>query len=297
MLNRYAQIGFFATALGLSACASIGSYDLVKTQSSLSSTLQTTEGLVQKAQRDFLEKKSLLENLSTAGSPNFRENQDELAARLKRMETHLNEVITTRKEMVDAKSDLASLGYQRTKVSSNDKEYPLVEDAVSRFERAAGRTNSGLVDYSRESNSLADLVVAKKLFYQFDVGEFQKRVQKSIVSANEIQKVMLRELNRADITVTNWNKPETKPEQEQLFEQMHSSAKEYSSKARQLSTISKNVQTATMGSSRISTLDKEWPEVQKLLGEFDSTLIEMQSLNERFNRQNESFRNPAKRVR
>lgn len=297
MLNDFARILLFAFFAALAACASTGAYDLPKTQNALSSTLQTTEGIVQKAQRDFLEKKSLFENLSKGGSATFRENQDDMGARLKRMETHLTEITNLRKEMVDAKSDLASLGYQRTTVASGDKEYPLVEDAVTRFERAAGRTNSALVDYSRESNSLADVVAAKKLYYNFDVNEFQKRVQKSIQTANDNQKVMLRELNRAESVMNNWSKTEGKAEQEELFNQMHSSAKEYSTKAGQLSSLSKSVHSATMGSARVSTLDKEWPEVQKLVGEFDSLLIELQSINERFNRQNESFRNPAKRVR
>jgi hypothetical protein len=293
---NHRPIVFILAALLFTGCASTSTYDLPKTQAQLSTTLQTTESIVQKAQRDFQEKKLLLDNLNKAGSANYRENESDLNGRLKRMEQSLAEITAGRKEMVDAKSDLASLGYNRTQVGSADKEYPLVEEAVARFEKAAGRTNSALLDYSRESNSLADTVANKKLFFNFDVAEFQKRVQKNIQISSENQRVMLKELNRAENVLNNWNKPEGKEAQEQVFDQMHSIAKEYSLKAGRFAELSKSVHAATMGNARVSTLDKEWPEVQKLVGEFEQTSLELSSLNEKFQTQVNLFRNPAKRV-
>ncbi len=296
-MRHVSRVPFFVLYFGLVACASTGSYDLPKTQAQLSSSLQTTEGIVQKAQVDFTEKKALVENLKKGASPAYKESEADLTGRIKKMEQSLSEITASRKAMVDANSDLASLGYKRSQVLAGEKEYALVEDAVLRFERAAGQTNSSLLDYSRESNSLADLVARKKLYYNFDVNEFQKRVKKSIEVSTENQKVMLRELNRAENILNNWNKPEGKAQQEETFNEMHAIAKEYSSKAGKFSELSKSVHAATAGQARVSTLDKEWPDVQKLVNEFDRLSGELSGINDRFQSAVDIFRNPSKRVR
>jgi hypothetical protein len=295
-MNRF-RILLSTLALTLAACASVSSYDVPKTQAQLSQSLQKTESIVQKAQGDFSEKKALLENLKKGGSPAFKEIEGDLTARLKSMEKSLADITASRKEMVEANSDLASLGYGRSEVLAGTREYGLVEDSVKRFERAAGVTNSALLDYSRESNTIADLVSQKKLYYNFDVAEFQKRVQKNIQISNDNQKAMLKELNRAENVLNNWNKTEGRDQQEAAFNDMMATTKEYAAKAARFPELSKAVYNATMGSGRISTLDKEWPEVQKLVNEFDRLTGELISINDKFQNQVDLFRNPSKRVR
>lgn len=286
----------FTLALTLGACASMTSYDLPKTQAQLGQALQKTEGIVQKAQGDYDEKKLLVSNLKKAGAPAFKELETDIDRRIKNMETSLGSITASRKEMVEAKSDLASLGYQRKQVLSGEKEFGLVDEAVKRFERAAGTTNSALLDYSRESNSLADLVSQKKLYYQFDVGDFQKRVQKSIQVSTENQKTMLRELNRGE-NILNGASSEDRLQREGTYNEMQETAKEYSSKAGRYSEISKAVNVLTGGTAKYSTLEKNWTEVLELVREHDQLSNELAGIYGRFQTQMDLLRNPSKRVR
>jgi hypothetical protein len=198
--------------------------------------------------------------------------------------------------MAEANGDIAALSYNRQSVRSDEKEYPRVDEAVKRFEAAAEELNSAVVDYSRESNSMADLIAQKKLYYNFDVADFQKRVQRNINVAQENLKVMERELKRSEAVLAS-TKSENRKTREEIFGEMRAAANDYSAKANRFSEINREVNTSVMGAAKISSLDPHWPEVQKLVAEFDAGVLELAKINETFLNKVEAFRHPNRRVK
>jgi hypothetical protein len=212
------------------------------------------------------------------------------------MDESLQEVIVQKRNMSVANGEIASMAYARESVRSDEKEYPRVDEAVKRFEAAAAELNSAVVDYSRESNSMADLIANKKLYYYFDVAEFQKRVQRNINVAQENLKVMEREIKRSESVLAS-AKGESHDKREDIFTEMRGAASDYSVRANRFAEINREVNAAVMGAAKISSLDPQWTPVQKLVQEFDRTVLELADINERFQQKVEAFRNPSRRVR
>lgn len=275
----------------LTACGSVRVFELPKVQQNLQSTLQKSESIAQKAQNDFKDKKMLIDNLSGSDAPAFKQNETVVRNRLNAMDDALQSIIVEKRNMTEANADIASLSYSRQSVRSDEKEYPTVEEAVKRFEAAAARLNASVLDYSRESNSMADLIAEKKLYYNFEVADFQKRVQRNIKTAQDNQKVMERELRRTE-AVLNSSKAATRRAQEEIFSEMSGAANDYSTRANRFAEINREVNTAVMGAARISSLDPNWPKVQNLVSEFDRTVLELADINERFMTKVKSFRSP-----
>jgi hypothetical protein len=276
----------------LNACGSVRVFELPKVQQNLQSTMQKSDVIAQKAQKDFDEKKRLIDNLSGSSTPTFKQNEAALRSRLEAMDEALQNIIVEKKSMSEANGDVASLSYSRQSVRSNEKEYPKVEEAVNRFEKAAARLNFSVLDYSRESNSMADLITQTKLYYNFDVADFQKRVQRNIKTAQDNHKVMERELRRSE-AVINSNQTATRQAQEEILSEMSAAATDYSTRANRFAEINREVNTTVMGAARISSLDPNWPSVQALVSEFDRTVLELADINERFMTKVKAFRSPS----
>jgi hypothetical protein len=276
---------------GLNACGSVRVFELPKVQQNLQSALQKSESIAQKAQNDFIEKKMLIDNLSGSNAPAFKQNETTVRTRLNAMDDALQSIVVEKRNMSEANGDIASLSYSRKSVRSDEKEYPTVEEAVKRFETAAARLNASVLDYSRESNSMADLIEQKKLYYNFDVAEFQKRVQRNINTAQDNQKVMERELRRTEAAL-NSSQASARGAQEEIFSAMSGAANDYSARANRFAEINREVNTAVMGAARISSLDPNWPKVQNLVAEFDRTVLELAEINERFMAKVKAFRSP-----
>ncbi len=287
---------FLFMIINMCACGSVQVFELPRVQQNLQVTLQKSENIAQKSQIDFSEKKMLLDNLAKSNAPLFVQNETTIRQRLRAMDEALQDMIVEKKNMSEANGEIASLSYNRETVRSDEKEYSTVEDAVKRFEAAAAELNAAVVDYSRESNSMADLIAQKKLYYNFDVAEFQKRVQRNILVAQENQKVMEREIKRSE-AVLNSSKAEKRRAQEDIFSEMRGAANDYSARANRFSELNREVNASVMGAARISTLDPHWPAVQKLVAEFDRTVLELADINEKFLSKVESFRNPSRRIK
>lgn len=289
-------IAFLGLSTALGACGSVRVFELPKVQQNLQTTLQKSESIAQKAQNDFAEKKLLVDNLAKSNAPLFKQNENEIRQRLRAMDDSLQDIIVEKKNMSEANGDIASLSYSRASVRSDEKEYPKVEEAVKRFEAAAAELNSAVVDYSRESNSMADLVEKKKLYYNFDVADFQKRVQRNVVIAQDNFKVMEREIKRADAMMET-ARPAHKHAQQEILGELRATADEYSIRANRFAEINREVNAAVMGAAKISTLDPHWQQVQKLVAEFDRIVIELANINEKFQASVEAFRNPSRRIK
>jgi hypothetical protein len=277
----------------LSGCASIRVFDMPKVQNELSTAYQNAENVVQKANTDYNEKKSMIARLAKIHAAGFQDAQAELNQKMSVMKNDLDEMTAEKRKMSEANSQIVALGYNRTKVNSTDPQYDRIDQAVQQFESAAKLLNASSADYTANSNALSDLAAAKKLYYNFDVAEFQKRIQQNVRIAQGNQGVMEDELNRCQTLVDNWPKTRGRAEAGKLYSTMVETAQNYSMKAQHLSQLSHDMADATAGYARVSSLESNWPQVQKIINDFDRSNQELSDINALFAKQASAFKTLA----
>ena len=294
-MRKLCLVNFLIAPLLLVGCSSTPVLELPKVQRGLAEKLVSSEGLVQKASTDYREKKALYDNLAKLNSQTFKEADKDLAAYLRRMFDHLNEVNSARKEMTEENGDVASLSYQKSKVYGDDKQFPLVTEAMNRFDLAQNKLQQSLLNYSRESNSMADLVQEKKLFFTFDVAEFQARIQKSVTGMQDKLKLMQRDLMRAETVVNDWNKEDSRADLEAAFEEMKAVAGDYGHQAQTLVSLSRDMQGLTNSQAKVTSFDPNWSQIQKLISDRDQATAEISKIEDKFSKATEKFRKISKR--
>lgn len=283
-------------ALLLSACATVHTYDLGKIQGELSQSVQNTEAVMQKSQTDFREKTALYENLRKTPNADFTAIESKLRRHLANMKSTLATMTDRRKTLNEANGQIAAMAYSHKQVRSDEAEYPRVDETLRQFQTSLQEVNAAVLDYSRESNSMADEVADHKLFYNFDVAEFQKRVQQTIKAAQATLENMRRDLTRSQTSLSTWTPPESQPAAEGIFKEMETSAQDYSTKAQKLSQIAQDMHDLVMGSAHITTLDPNWPQARELIDRLDSAISSLNESNSKFQTELERFRNPVKRA-
>jgi DNA repair exonuclease SbcCD ATPase subunit len=278
----------------LASCSTTPVLELPKVQRSLAEKLVSSEDLVQKASTDYREKKALYDNLAKINSPAFKDSDKELGSYLRRMYEHLNEVNGARKEMAEASGDVASLSYHKSEVSADDPQFALLTDATKRFDVAQAELQQSLLDYSRESNSMADLVQAKKLFFTFDVVEFQARIQKTMTGMQEKEKLMQRDLMSAEKIVNEWAKEDSRADLEALFEELKNLTDDYGARAQTLVSNSREMQGLTNSQGKVTSFDPNWAQIQKLISSTDQTISEVAKIEEKFSKAKDKFHKRVK---
>lgn len=284
------MIVFLAT---LSGCASIRVFDMPKVQNELSTAYQNAENVVQKANSDYSEKKGMLARLGKINAAGLQGAQTEINQKMNAMKNDLDEMTGAKRKMSEANSQIVALGYNRAKINSTDPQYERIDQAVQQFEGAAKLLNASSADYTSNSNALSDLAAAKKLYYNFDVAEFQRRIQQNVRIAQGNQGVMEEELNRCQSLVDNWPKTHGRNEAGKLYSTMVETAQNYSMKAQHLSQLSHDMADATAGYARVSSLESNWPQVQKIISDFDRSNQELSEINALFAKQSSSFKTLA----
>lgn len=293
---RFRSIFPIFVGLFVSGCATVNVYDMPSVQANLSTALQHSEQITQKAQNDFSEKKTLVDNLSKMNTPAQREAQTGLRAYITQMQASLDRIAGHRKAILAANAEIASLAYGKREVQSGQREYAGVDSSVKSFEAAADEINLELVNYSRASNSLAEEVSTKKLFFGFEPADFHKRVQQSIRVSQENLRTMQNGMDRnQEILGHSSIQPSAKKIQQDILSNMEMIAKQYTAKAQRFSEINREVQALTPA-GRITSLDPNWNRVQKLVNEYELNLQEVVQLNARFQQAGEAFRDPSKRA-
>jgi hypothetical protein len=278
----------------LASCSTTPALELPKIQRSLAEKLVRSEDLVQKASTDYREKKALYDNLAKINSPAFKDSDKELGSYLRRMYEHLNKINGARKEMAEASGDIASLSYHKSEVSADDPQFALVADATKRFDVAQAELQQSLLDYSRESNSMADLVQTKKLFFTFDVVEFQARIQKTMTAMQAKERLLQRDLMSAEKVVNEWTKEDSRADLEALFEEMKNLTDEYGSHAQTLVSNSREMQGLTNSQGKVTSFDPNWAQIQKLISSTDQTIGEIAKIEEKFSKAKDKFHKRAK---
>jgi hypothetical protein len=286
---------FTVSALVFQGCASVNTFDVPKTQQSLSEAMRRSDEVMQKAQNDFAEKKALIDSLGKGGAPAFHAAEGDLRARLQEMQGHLDTMTVERKKMLDANSDIASLGYGRERLTASDREFNKFDAAVKEFRRSADNANRAVSEYSGLSNALTDRIAEQKLFQSFQSSDFHHRVQQNVKVSQDNAANMQQELNRADALLDHGaaNKAARK-KLEGLYASMRSQATAYTERAQRLAQISHEMRQVTVD-ERVTSIDPEWPRAQKLITELDQVVHELEQLNVKFQKSAEDFRNSAKR--
>lgn len=280
-------IGFFA------GCASLKVYEMPKVQAELSKAFSDSEDVAQKMKTDFVEKQGVITHLKKTKSTQLQGVLGQIETHMKAMETSLEDIAQQKRKMSEANAQVVALAYNRDKVHSHESEYARIEEAVRQFELAAKTLNASAQDYSVESNALAKLVADRKLFFNFDVAEFQQKIDGQIRSAQSFQGQMKTEIERGNALVLNWPKVTGRQEAESILKQMVNSAQEFTQKAQKLSLISRDLDRVTMGYAKVSTTEKVWPEVQKLLNENDRATKELAERQAEFTKLNQALRKSA----
>lgn len=269
--------------LVVAGCASVKTFTMGKVEEQLTSAYQNSDELSQKMQDDFAQKKNLLESLSKGKTSAYKESEADLQGRLKRMQAALEQSVQQRQIMTDAKAEVAALAYSHKKISGDQPEYARTEEAVHQFEGAATAFNSAAINYSRESNALADAVTVKKLYFNFDVPEFQKKAEKSIATALENEKLMEREIHRTEDIARSYSADaEASAPVEQIVTQMKSIAQDHNAKILRLREISQQMNQLAKGQSKIASTSPNWSDVQRAVIDFDKATLSVGELFKEF---------------
>lgn len=277
----------------LSGCASIRVFDMPKVQNELSTAYQNAENVVQKANTDYNEKKSMMARLGKINASGLQGAQTDLNQKMTAMKTDLDTMAAQKRKMSEANSQIVALAYNREKVNSTDPQYDRIDQAVNQFEDAAKLLNASSADYTANSNAMSDIAATKKLYYNFDVAEFQRKIQQNVRVAQGNQGVMEEELNHCQALIDNWPKTHGRAEASKLYSTMVETAQNYSMKAQHLSQLSHDMADATAGYARVSSLESNWPQVQKIINDFDRSNQELGELNALFAKQASEFKTLA----
>jgi hypothetical protein len=269
-----------------------------QTEKTLSEAMKQTDTATEKATRDLKEKKLLVENLSRSRVPGaqqkeFKAREKELKSLLVQMQNDLDTIGASRKKMAIANSEVVSIGYNHSEIKSSQPEYERVTSSVQDFEAAAGEVNAMLEDYAMTSNSFTDVVENNKLLMKFEPGEFVRRVQGSVRTAQETSANMRSELEHADQTIDQTpEQSRVRKAMQKLNSDLHGIAESYTRKAQRFQGIANQVREVT-ADARITSLDPEWPKIQKLIYEFEVIDIELKQLQNRFFNETESLKNQS----
>jgi len=262
----------------VAACASVQTFNMPKVEDNLNRAFQKSEEISGNMKEDFNQKKNLLDSLRKTKSSAFKESESELKNKLAAMEKHLNEASGHSKTMTEAKGHVVALGYAKPKIRGDEPEYARVEEAVKDFETAAAAFTASASEYSRESNSLADVVANKKLYFNFEVADFQKKVQQSISSSQENAKIMDREIQRTEDIRNSFEDESRRIPVEQALAQMISVQKEHTQKIKELNELNSQMVTLAQGQAKIPSTMPNWSEVQRVVSESDRASLTLNEL-------------------
>lgn len=263
------------TALVL-GCASVRGPDVSRLQNEMSRSLQATEDVLQKTHADYNEKSRLIDNLSKADTPEYRASELELKQQLTAMKLTLEQVDEQHKVMRAANSEMASVAYSAANTETGDNPNAnKANELMSKFKASTDAMNAALLNYSRESNRLTDLVAQKRLFVSFDVTAFKRRLEQTIKTAQTNRETMQRELTRGQQLVNHAPGSEAVRNRSLLLVEMGQIAQEYTTRAQGLAQLAQDMDAISMGGAQISSLDDRWPKAQKISDELDRAILDL----------------------
>jgi hypothetical protein len=270
------------TLLFTAACASIKTFDMPKVEDNLSRAFQKSEEVSAEIKGDFEQKKTLMESLRKGKSPKFKEIEPDLKSKMTELEKHLATAGKQVKAMMEAKGNISAISYSRKKVHGDEPQYATVDEQVRAFESAAAEFNQAAAQYSRTTNSLADMVAIKRLYFNFDVAEFQKKAQKALDAARENSQQMDREIKRTEDIRASFEDEARRAPMDQLLAQMDAIRKEHGQKYQLLANSMTEMGNLAQGQSKIPSIAANWNEVQRVVNDSERTSATLNELFKEF---------------
>lgn len=267
----------------LTGCASFGGYNLPVIQKEFQTVIQRNEPLVSKANGDYVEKKVLVEILAKSAQPNWLAAAPQANAKFEEMTKVLPSVNHARAQLSELNGQISALSYNRVKVGRDDEAYERADTIVHEFDTASKSISDQLNLYTRATNDLSDIIAENKLFLLVDIGDFQKRVQTVIVASNNTIREMNNELGRSERILNLSDSADQLSESQTIYEKMGASAKDFSKEAQKLPELSARVKESTMGNAKISSVDSNWPQMQKYMTELEGINIKLAEQKKYFN--------------
>lgn len=287
------QLGLGLVIFGLAGCAATKSFHMSRVEDQLSKAYQSSEEISSQVQADLVEKKNLRDTLAKGKSASYKEVEPQVKTKLAAMETLVDGMLKSRKKMAEARGQVTALSYSHKKIGADQPEYARVEEFVKDFESATKDFNAAAGQYSRESNTLAELVAQKKLYFNFEVGDFQRKVQKALSAAQDNSKFMDQELERAEKIVNSFE-GEQHTVASALYQQMANAASDHNKKAEHLSTLNSQMNNLAGGQSKIASTSPGWSEVQRVVSESERATFSLNELYKEFQNKTDKFRASTK---
>jgi hypothetical protein len=275
----------------VAACASTKTFTMAKVEDNLSRAFQKSQDISADMNSDFEQKKVLMEALRKSKPPKFKEVEADLKIKISAMEKQLSAAQKQAKIMMEARGNITALGYARKEIRADQPEYTRVEESVREFETAAVDFTSAASEYSRETNSLADLVAAKRLFFNFEVAEFHKKTQKAVDAARENARLMEREIHRSEEIRNSFEDEAAKVPVDQALEQMNTIYKDHANRIQELTNLLTEINNLTKGQSRIPSTSANWSEIQRVVNDTDRGAVTLNNLFKDFQQKVDQVRN------
>lgn len=287
------QLGWGLSFLWLASCATTKSFHMARVEEQLSKAYMSSEEVSSQVQADLAEKKGLRDSLARGKTEGYKEVEPQIKNKLVTMESLAMQMLKARKQMMEARAQVTALSYSHKKITSDKPEYARVEEFVKDFEAGAMEFNTHAAAYSRESNTLAELVAQKKLYFNFEVADFQKKIARSLESARSNSKFMDQELERAQKIVSSFE-GEQQTLADALYQQMANAASDYNKKAEYLSTLSSQMNNLAGGQAKIPSTSPNWKEVQQAVTDSERATFSLNELYKEFQNKTEKFRMSTK---
>ncbi|MGE4130457.1 MAG: hypothetical protein AB7F86_02400 [Bdellovibrionales bacterium] len=276
------------------SCATVKSFKSGQVEQQTNQAFESAEEVNQRMKADFEVKKKLIADLRKQKSPKLKKVDDQVKQKLNFMESNLSAADGHRKKMTETKAQIAALTYGKKQVKGDEPAYSQLEEQVQSFEDAAKDFNAAVADYTRESNGLAELVAAQKLYFNFDVDEFQARVKMAIRSSNGNSKTMGQEIDRTQKIVNSFSEGEARTAAEQILNNMTNLSEENSNKIKQMNDLSEQLKDLAKGQSRIPSTSPDWGKLQEIVNDFERTSLAAGELNREFQIQVDRMRQASR---
>ncbi len=293
-MSNALNLGRLIFVLFLVSCASVKTFHMGDTTDQLAKAHAKSEEILTHSEEDFRQKKDLMDNLAKAKSSTFKESEQDLKERLKRMQSHLQSAQSHRKLMAETLNEVENLARQHKKIPGDQPEYAKVEGYVGLFEKATQDFNAAIADYSRESNSFATEVANRKLFFNFEAGAFAEKLRKSIASGQTQAATQAQELSRAQNILESFESGDARLAAEQLHHQMITASKQHEAKLTELKDLQSQFLKVTGNQAKVPSTSPHWKEIQRLVTELDRASLALGEMNKEFKTKADRFRQTVK---
>lgn len=292
--RRNLQSILLALGLAVTGCASLMAFNMTELQSDWDLALEHGEAQLQMARVDYIGQKIVRDYLEKSGS--LRQAQPDVSSRFKAMERDLTQANENLAHMITARAGLRNLVQGRTRVKSDDPDYPHVTELTRRFGAGNRDLTSSLASYSHESIGFSDLIAQHHFQFTFQPADFQRKVKARMKTAQDTSKNMKKDLDSVHETLTGWvGNPAVLDEQQSLAEDLEDYDESYSTRLLAYNKVSSDMKDATTGHPHLTNFDPLWPRVRQTIAEFEKCSNDLAAIHGRFQRALDLFRNPLKK--